>query len=60
MERAEHDYRRWAAFFYPLINKPEQGRSLCEVGLSVVRRHIQAGPEARAAVERILRESPDR
>jgi len=60
MERAEHEYRRWAAFFYPLMDKPEQGERLCEIGMSAVRRQIQAGAEARRAVERILRESPDR
>ena len=57
MERAEHEYRRWAAFFYPLIDEPEQGQLLCEIGLSVVRREIQAGAEARKAVEGILRPS---
>ena len=55
MERAEHEYRRWAAFFYPMIDQPEPCRLLCDVGLSVVRREIQAGAEARTAVERILR-----
>jgi|CXWL01.1.fsa_nt_gi hypothetical protein len=60
MERAEHEYRRWAAFFYPLIDRPEQAQLLYEVGLSVVRRQIQAGAEARTAVERILRPSLDR
>ena len=59
MERAEHEYRRWAAFFYPLIDKPEQAQLLCEVGLSVIRRQIQAGAKARTAVERILRPSPN-
>jgi len=57
MERAEHEYRRWAAFFYPLIDEPEQGQLLCEIGLSVARRQIKAGAEARTAVERILRPS---
>ena len=60
MERAEHEYRRWAAFFYPLMDKPELARLLCEVGLSVIRRQIQAGAEARTAVERILRQQPYR
>ncbi len=60
MERAEHEYRRWAAFFYPLMDKPEQGELLCEIGLCVVRRQIQAGAEARTAVERILRSSLNR
>jgi len=60
MERAEHEYRRWAAFFYPLMDKPEQAELLCEIGLSVVRRQIQAGETARTAVERILRQQPDR
>jgi hypothetical protein len=57
MERVEHQYRRWAAFFYPLMDKAELGRTLCEIGLSVVRREIQAGAEARTEVERILRPS---
>jgi hypothetical protein len=60
MERAEHEYRRWAAFFYPLIDKPDQVQLLCEIGLSVVRRQIQAGVEARKAVERIMRQPPNR
>jgi len=60
LERAEHEYRRWAAFFYPLIDKPELAQLLCEVGLSVVRRQIQAGATSRTAVERILRPSPNR
>jgi len=60
MERFENEYRRWAAFFYPLIDEPEQGELLCEIGLSVVRRQIQAGAEARTAVERILRPSLNR
>ena len=59
LERTEHEYRRWAAFFYPLIDKPEQSQLLCEIGLRVVRRQVQAGPEARKAVERILRPSPN-
>ncbi len=58
MEQAEHEYRRWAAFFYPLMDKPELGQLLCEIGLSVVRRQIPAGADARTAVERIVRKSP--
>lgn len=57
LERIEHEYRRWAAFFYPLMDKPEQGELLCEIGLSVIRRKLQAGAEARTAVERALRQS---
>jgi len=60
MQRTEQEFRRWAAFFYPLVDKPEQGELLCEIGLSVARRQIQAGAEARTAVERILRPSPKR
>jgi hypothetical protein len=56
MERAEHEYRRWAAFFYPLMDKPELGQMLCELCLSVIRRQIPAGSEARSAVERVLRQ----
>jgi len=59
MERTEHEYRRWAAFFYPLIDKPELVQVLCEIGLNVVRRQIHAGAEARTAVERSLRQSPN-
>jgi len=59
MQRTEQEFRRWSAFFYPLIDKPEQAQSLCEVGLRVSRRRIQAGAEARTAVERILRPSPN-
>ena len=59
MERVEHEYRRWAAFFYPLIDKPELGRLLCEIGLSVIRRQIPAGADARTAVERIVRQQPN-
>lgn len=59
MQRTEQEFRRWAAFFYPLIDKAEQAQLLCDVGLSVTRRQIQAGVEARTAVERILRPSPN-
>jgi len=55
LERVEHEFRRWAAFFYPQIDKPEQAKLLCEIGFSVVRREIEAGEPARMAVERILR-----
>jgi len=60
LEKAEHEYRRWAAFFYPLMDKPELAQLLCEVGLSVIRRQIQAGATARTAVEQILRQTPHR
>lgn len=60
MERTENEFRRWAAFFYPLLDKSEQAQLLCEIGLSVARRQIQAGAEARTAVERILRPRPNR
>ena len=55
LERAENEYRRWAAFFYPLMDKSELGQLLCEIGLGVIRRQIPAGAEARTAVERALR-----
>jgi len=58
MERQEQEYLNWAAFFYPLIDKPEQARLLCEVGLKVVCRQIQAGTAARMSVERVLGQSP--
>ena len=51
MERVEHEYRRWAAFFYPLMDKPELGQLLCEVGLSVISRQIPAGAEALGEAE---------
>ena len=58
MERVEHEYRRWAAFFYPLMDKPELAQLLCEIGLGVVRRQISTGSEARTAVEQKLRRQP--
>ncbi len=60
MEQAEHEYRRWAAFFYPLLDKPELGQLLCEIGLRVIRRQLPTGAEARAAIERTLRQQQAR
>jgi hypothetical protein len=57
-ERTEHEFRRWAAFFYPLLDDPETAEALCEIGLRVVRREIAAGAAARIETERILNRRP--
>jgi hypothetical protein len=57
-ERAEHAYRRWAAFFYPLLGDTATAEALCELGLRVVRREIAPGTKVRGEVDRILDNRP--
>jgi hypothetical protein len=53
-ERMEHAFRRWAAFFYPLMNDADAAEALCAAGMRLVRREFPPGAAARSEVERIM------
>jgi len=52
--RLAASYDRWAAFFCSMIGEPSKAKSLCELGLQVVRRELRPGETVRRRVEFIL------
>jgi hypothetical protein len=53
--QAENVYRRWTAYFYPMLGDTVMAEALCELGMRVVRREVPPGPKVRSEFDRIFK-----